>query len=241
MKTELQREYALQREEHKINVIPHGIKKVSRKPTMPKKGEKTRILSLGFIRKTKGMDYLFKAFEKFREQYPDAKLVIVGGRHAHDKVDHVGTLKNLLPLNLSKCVFFTGFIDEKSVDRLIWTSDVIVLLSHERNYIESSGALARVADYGKPMVCSRVPKFESELQNGEDCIMITPSDSMELAQALISLTENARLRKKIGENLRKKIKNRYWSDVAEQHNLLYKSILNFSATHARWRSREAVD
>ena len=225
MKKALQRECASQREEHKIVVIPHGVKKASEKTKMSKKSKETQILSLGFIRKSKGIEYLIKAFEKFHEHHPDAKLVIIGGRHVHDKADQVEWLKHLLSSNLSKSVYFTDFIDEQSLDRLIWTSDVIVLSSLERYYIETSGALARVADYGKPIVCSRVPKFESELRDGEDCIMVQPGDTMELAQVLVLLTKNAQLRKKIGENLRIKFKNRYWSDVAKQHYTLYRSIL----------------
>ena len=225
MKKALQKEYALQREEHKIVVIPHGVKKASKKIKMSKKDEEARILSLGFIRRSKGIEHLLEAFEKFYEHHPDAKLVIIGGRHAHDTADHVRRLKHILSSNLSKCVLFTDFIDEESLDRLIWTSDVIVLSSLERYFIESSGALTRVADFGKPIVCSRVPKFESELQDGEDCIMIKPGDITELAQALVSLTQNDQLRKKIGENLRKKFKNRYWSNIAIQHLNLYKAIL----------------
>jgi len=225
MKKALQREYASQREEHKIVVIPHGVKNASEKTKMSKKSKETQILSLGFIRKSKGLEYLIKAFEKVHECHPDAKLVIIGGRHVHDKADHVGRLKHLLSSNLSKCVFFTGFIDEQSLDRLIRTSDVLVLSSLKRYYIETSGALARVADYGKPIVCSRVPKFESELQDGVNCITIEPGDSTELAQALVSLTQNAQLRKKIGGNLRKRFKNRYWGDVAKQHLKLYNAIL----------------
>jgi len=225
MKKALQRECASQREEYKIVVIPHGVKKVSEKTKMSKKSKEKQILSLGFLRKSKGIEYLIKAFEEFHEHNPDSKLVIIGGRHAHDTADHFGRLKHLLSSNLSKSLYFTDFIDEQSLDRLILTSDVIVLSSLERYYIETSGALARVADYGKPIVCSRVPKFESELQDGEDCIMIEPGDSTELAQALVSLTQDAQLRKKIGESLRKKFKNRYWSDVAKQHLKLYNAIL----------------
>jgi len=225
MKKALQKEYALQREEHKIVVIPHGVKKASKKIKLSKKDDEARILSLGFIRRSKGIEYLLEAFEKFHEHHPDAKLMIIGGRHAHDTADHFRRLKYILSSNLSKCVLFTDFIDEESLDRLIWTSDVIVLSSLERYFIESSGALTRVTDFGKPIVCSRVPKFESELQDGEDCIMVQPGDTMELAQVLVSLTKNAQLRKKIGENLRKKFKNRYWSDVSKQHFKLFRTIL----------------
>lgn len=224
MKKGLQADYALQ-EGGKIIVIPHGVKDASKKSMMPDKRGKAHILSLGFIRENKGIESLIKAFEKFLEHCPTAELVIVGGRHAHDKKDHTENFKRLVTPNLSKHVFFTDFIDEKSLDRLILTSDIIVLSSLERYYIETSGALARVAGYGKPVVCSQVPKFQIELQNGKDCIMTTPGDSEELAQAFMSLTQNVQLGKNLGEKLREKFKNRCWSAVAKQHLELYRSVL----------------
>ena len=224
MKKYLQRGYGLQEEEQKLVVIPHGVRKASKQSDEFQKDRNRIILSIGFIGKNKGIEQLITAFKKFNEQYPDSNLVFVGGRHAHDTVENV-RFKNMLTPGLSKRVSFTGFIDEKSLDKLIRTSDVILLSSLDRHYIESSGVLGRVADYGKPIICSRVPKFESELEDGVDCIMIEPGDPEALAQALFSLTENTQLRKKIEEGLRTKFRSRYWDDVAKQHFKLYKTIL----------------
>jgi len=223
MKKILQTEYGAK--EEKIAVIPHGVKKASKKPEFSQKGEKICILSLGFLRKGKRIEYLIEAFEKFLEKCPDAKLVIVGGSHAHDKTGYPEGFKNFLAPKLQKQVFFTGFVDETSLEQLIWRSDIIVLQSTEPYYVEASGALAAVADYGKPVVCSKVPKFQSELQNGEHYLVVAPSDSMELAQALVLLMENKELRNRLGKNLREEFKSRRWSAVAEEHITLYRCLL----------------
>ncbi len=223
MKEILQTEYDVK--EEKIAVIPHGVKKASKKPEFSQKGEKICILSLGFLRKGKGLGSLIEAFEKFLEKCPDAKLVIVGGSHAHDKTDHSESFKYLLTPHIQKQVLFAGFVDEKRLEQLIWRSDIIVLQSTEPYYVEASGALAAVADYGKPVVCSKVPKFQSELQSGEHYIAVAPSDSMELAQALALLMEDKELRNRLGENLREELKSRRWSAVAEEHINLYRCLL----------------
>jgi len=225
MKTYLQKEYGLQEEGHKLAVIPHGVRKASKKSEGFQKDRKIVILSIGFLRKNKGIEQLITAFKKFNEQYPDSNLIIAGGRHAHDTAEKAEKFRNVLTPDLTKRVSFTGFIDEKSLDKLIWTSDIIVLSSLDRYYIEASGVLGRVADYGKPIICSRVPKFESELEDGVDCIMIEPGDQEALAQALFSLTEDVQLEEKIVDGLRTKFRSRYWNDVAKQHFELYKTIL----------------
>lgn len=222
MKKILQTEYITK--EEKIAIIPHGVKS-SKKPESSQKGKKISIMSLGFLRKGKGIEYLIEAFEKFLEKCPDAKLIIVGGSHAHDKTDHSESFKYLLTPHIQKQVLFAGFVDEKRLEQLIWRSDIIVLQSTEPYYVEASGALAAVADYGKPVVCSKVPKFQSELQSGEHYIAVAPSDSTELAQTLALLMENKELRNRLGRNLKEKFAGRRWSTVAEEHINLYRCLL----------------
>ncbi|TRO54193.1 glycosyltransferase, partial [Candidatus Bathyarchaeota archaeon] len=145
----------------KIAIIPHGVKPACNLDDVQKEKE-VNIMSLGFLRKDKGIDYLIQAFEKFLETCPDAKLIIVGGSHAHDKKNQSERFRQFLTPRTQKQVLFTGFVDEKRLEQLIWNSDIIVLQSTEPYYVEASGTLATVADYGKPVVCSKVPKFQSE-------------------------------------------------------------------------------
>ncbi len=209
----------------KIVVIPHGVKKATRKPEFSQKSEKISILSLGFLRKGKGIRYLIEAFKKVNEKCPDAELLIVGESHAHDKKAYLEDFKHTLTPDIQKQVLFTGFVDETSLEKLIWGSDIIVLQSTEPYYIEASGALAAVADYGKPVVCSNVPKFQTELQNGENCVFVTPSDSTALTQALVLLIKNNKLRKCLGKNLKERSNSRDWSAVAEEHVNLYRCLV----------------
>jgi phosphatidylinositol alpha-mannosyltransferase len=208
----------------KIVIIPHGVKSACN-PENALKSKEVRIMSLGFLRKGKGISYLIEAFEKFLETCPDAKLIIVGGSHAHDKKDQSERFRHLLTPRTQKQVLFTGFVDEKRLEQLIWNSDIIVLQSTEPHYVEASGALATVADYSKPIICSKVPKFQSELRNEEHYLAVESSDSTELAQALALLMRNEELRNRLGENLREEMKNRRWSTVAAEHIKLYEQLL----------------
>jgi glycosyltransferase involved in cell wall biosynthesis len=225
MKQILQTDYNAKGE--KIAIIPHGVKKSSKKPESSKEeSEPFYILSLGFLRKEKHIECLLEAFKIFLEDCPYAKLVIVGGSHAHDNTDYSENLQEGIPPKLQEHVLFTGFVDNHILEKLVWKSDVIVLQSSEPNYVEASGALAAVADYGKSLVCSKVPKFQSELQSKKDCIFVEPTDSAEMAQALVLLMKNNELRRCLGKKLREKFKTRYWSAVAKEHVSLYRHLLN---------------
>lgn len=209
---------------NKIAIIPHGVKSAGN-PENDQKEKEVNIMSLGFLRKDKGISYLIQAFEKFLETCSDAKLTIVGGSHAHDKKDQSERFRQLLTPRTQKQVLFTGFVDGKRLEQLIWNSDIIVLQATEPYYVEASGALATVADYGKPVVCSKVPKFQSELKSEEHYLAVASSDSTKLAQALALLMRNEELRNRLGENLREEMKNRRWSTVAAEHIKLYKQLL----------------
>jgi len=223
MKHVLRTEYGAN--EEKIAVIPHGAKEASEKPKPSQRNGKPCILSLGFLRKEKGLECLIEAFRNFLEECPEAKLVIVGGSHAHDKTGYPQGFKQFLTPKLQKQVSFTGFVDDATLQQLIWRSDMIVLQSTEPYYVEASGTLAAVADYGKPVVCTKVPKFQSDLRDGEHYLLVAPSDSTELTQAFTSLSENRELGERLGRNLKEEFAGRRWSNVTDEHVKLYRRIL----------------
>lgn len=225
MKITLENLYSLRKYDCKIFVIPHGVKEALEKPRSIRENGIVKILSFGFIRKEKGIEYLIDAFKIFLINCPKAILVIAGGKHAHDDEKYVKLIKRRLPDAASKNIIFTEFVDDETLDRLIWESEIIVLPSLGRHYIEASGSLARIAMYGKPIICSKVPKFEVDLEDGKDCIMVELDDPEKLAKILLLLTNDADLRENMGRNLKGKFKDRIWSNVAEQHIEIFKDSL----------------
>lgn len=228
VKETLERNFSLKKFREKIIVIPHGARKASASKkisTFRKNLGDIVVLSLGFARKGRGIECLVEAFKKFLKQYPSSTFVITGGQHAHDRENPIEEVKRKIPPKILEKIIFTDFIDEKTLDRLILESDLIVLSSTEDYFIEASGALARVALFGKPIVCSKVPKFEAELKDGENCIMFKPGDAEELAKILIFLVSNPKLRGKMGRSLKASFRNREWSLIAGQYVNLFQSIL----------------
>lgn len=224
MKRVLEDLYSLRKEGEKILVIPHGVREKPQKTRKDGGIEKNRILSIGFLRKEKGVEHLVEAFRIFSDRYPEATLIFAGGKHAHNSEDYISLLKKRFSSKL-KNIIFAGFVDEKTLDNLILESKVIVLPSSGKHFIEASGVLSRVAMYGKPIICSRVPKFEADLEDGKDCIMVDMDDPNKLSEALSLLMSDENLRRKMGRNLRRKFRDRVWSKVAEQHINLFKNLL----------------
>jgi|YelNatPaOPRAMG01_1025707.scaffolds.fasta_scaffold35851_2 glycosyltransferase involved in cell wall biosynthesis len=223
--------YGLKKEEEKITVIPHGSKIPHEMADVPREKDEVRILFLGFIRKEKGLECLASAFNSVVQTNKNVKLIIVGGRHAHDRPNYVKYLKAMFPQELLEKVCIKGFVDDKALDSILYGCDIIVLTSKEHNFLEVSGALYRVACYGKPVICSRVPKFTCELHDGEDCIFVEPCNSVNLAGAILFLIKNPFFRMYLGENLKKNFSSKHWAKISEGHIKLYRSVLGQQRKH----------
>ena len=212
----------------KVSIIPHGLKRAN-KSSENKWKANPLILSLGFLRKGKELDSLITGFQDFTMKYPDATLFVVGGVHAHDNATYSAMLKDLAsyPEVMKKAIFW-NFATENQLDDFVSASDAVVLLSSEHFYVESSGALARVADFEKPVICSKVPKFQAELTDGLNCIMVKPQDPKSLSEALCMLIEKKELSSKIALNLRTRFGANYWDSIAKKHLELYEAVLGDS-------------
>ena len=211
----------------RIVVIPHGVVRASlEKWNRNNTSDKLKILSLGFLRKEKKLEYLLRAFFEFSLENPNVQLFLIGGPHPHDNDEYAQNIKKLInDLKLEDKVYLINFVSEGELNKLIHDSDFIVLVSTKDYFIETSGALARVADFGKPVVCSRVPKFQGELKDGYNCLMVTPENVDELVKAMKILAKNNKLKRQLASNLRKHFKSRYWTEVAKMHVSCYGSLL----------------
>jgi glycosyltransferase involved in cell wall biosynthesis len=219
--------------ESKVVVIPHGVDKVEVKTfyqtNSSKKIEKTDIVSLGFLREDKELEYLIDAFKKIQTSYPQVTLTIVGGVHPHNHEGYFNRIKNkIAELKSLNRIIVTNFLSEEMLNEVIQKADIIILLSQETKYVEASGALARVIDFNKPVICTRIPKFMSELIHGYNCLMVNTHSPDEIHNSIKTLLENVELRKDIASNLKKLSEGRSWSFVAKKHLELYQSLLKVS-------------
>jgi glycosyltransferase involved in cell wall biosynthesis len=236
MKQVLESAYGIKKD--KIIVIPHGVTGLPGKAvTEVRKSKDIQILSLGFLRKNKGLEILAKAFENLMKKNARIRLLIVGGIHAHDEKTYINELlKDIEQLGHGR-ILLKNFVNEDFLNKIILESDIVVLLSEETRFVESSGALARVADFIKPIICSKVPKFSTELKNGENCLMIenTPES---LARSLELLISDSELRQKLSTNLRREFAAMYWDSIAAKHVELYKKTLAANSSDGSRRQKK---
>jgi len=202
----------------KIVIIPHGgysfftnyIKKNSVET------EKDTILFFGHIRKYKGLEYLIKAVPLISEEIPDLKIIIAGD----------GDFSRYLKLITDKSRFeiHNKFISNGMVSELFQRADLLVL-----PYIEAtqSGPLHISCAFKKPVVATTVGAIPEVVEDGKTGLLVPPKNPEALADAIIKLLKDDNLRKEMGENAYRKMKEELsWDKIAEKTIKVYKEAIN---------------
>ncbi|MFC1956965.1 glycosyltransferase family 4 protein [Chloroflexota bacterium] len=210
------------------NIIPNGIDTQHFSPNVAPIDElcdgKLNILFVGRLEKRKGADYLLKAYRRVKRDIPNSRLIIVGpGTKLRDKYE-----KQVKKYDL-KDVVFTGHTSHEELPRYYKTADVFCAPA---TGWESFGiVLLEAMAVGKPIVASDIDGYASILTHGAEGLLVPPKDDKSLAQALISLLNDEKLRQEMGAKGILKAQEYDWKNVARQVEGLYKKIL--SESHKR--------
>ena len=139
----------------------------------------------------KGYEYLLEALADVRKAVPDVHCVIVG---EGDEGYHKQLLNLVRVRDLNSVVTFAGF--QSNVMEYMADFDVVVLPS----ILEGFGiVLLEAMAMGRPVVASRVGGIPEAVEDGVTGILVSPAHSRKLAEALVILLEDAKLRQSMGE------------------------------------------
>jgi len=206
--------------DEKIEVIHNGYEKPIKYQISNIKFEKINdpyILYVGTLQPRKNILTLIKAFEKFKNFYPEFKLIIAGKKGwLYDKIFRLVT-----DLGLEGDVYFTDYVTDNQLVFLYKNAFCFVLPS----FYEGFGIpLLEAMSFDCPVISS----FYSSLPEiGADaCLYFDPNNVFDLVEKLKLLKENKKLRKELTKKGKTRIKEFSWKKCADQ---TLKVILN---THA---------
>lgn len=224
MKCELQRNFGLPFE--KINVIPNGVnltmysgieKDYDFRRNYAADNEKI-ILYAGRLVYEKGVQYLIGAMPKILQNYQDAKLVIAGKGGMYDElkaqVDYLG---------LGNKVYFTGYMDHKSLCKLYRCADIAVFPST----YEPFGIVALEAMLaGNPIVVSDIGGLNEIVEHGINGMKSYAGNSNSIADSILTLLFDHKLGIEISKNAKNKVKELYnWTKIAQDTHFSYQKAI----------------
>ncbi|MEM6635725.1 MAG: glycosyltransferase family 4 protein [Pseudomonadota bacterium] len=152
---------------------------------------------VGRLAAVKGLPQLIEAFTKVVEDYPSARLKIVGDGGERRAIERLarGT-------KLEGHIEFTGYLNQEEVALQLRGSTVFVLPS----FAEGLPVVLMEAMASElPVVASRVTGIPELIEDGKSGLLVTPGVTEELGAALGTLFGDAALRKQMGEAGRRKV------------------------------------
>ncbi len=208
-------------------VIPNGIdlcefkdlpSKEKLRQRYPTLKDKKVILFLGRINWKKGLDILIEAYSVLTKKRNDVHLLITG----NDEAGYIRKVKKWVRgYGIKQQVTFTGMLTGKEKLEAYAGSDIFVLPSYSENFaIATVEAMA----CGLPVIISNQVGIYKEVSGAEAGIVIE-TDAQQLAGAIENLLDNPGLCKKMGENGRCLVNEKFRLDkVADDMLMIYKNI-----------------
>jgi len=219
------------------NIIPNGIDLAHFSPEVPPIERfcdgKINILFVGRLEKRKGLDYLLKAYQQVKKEFPNSRLIVVGpGTRFRRKYE-----KQVRRNNLADVVFI-GNVSYDELPRYYKTADIFCTPATGQ---ESFGiVLLEAMAVGKPIAATNIEGYANVLTHGKEGLLVPPKDDKELARALLTLMSDDSLRRQMGANGMLTAQEYNWEKIARRVFDYYLRILSEPPWRGHFPEYEAM-
>jgi len=214
----------------RIHVIPHGTllsnadKKISRaRLKLPEDGK--IMLMFGFVKPYKCVHVALEVINEIIEEVEDVYLYIAGGLPpgaSKEDINYVEYLsKRIKELDLhDKVIFPNKFFSGKDIPYILGASDVVMFPYYVED-LSASGPFHLAIGAKKPVIASRIPKFES-LKNICDELLVLPYNTSGIAKTAIRLFKDKEFEQYVLDRTERYRTATSWAAIASRHLELYR-------------------
>ncbi|PIS35546.1 MAG: hypothetical protein COT36_01845 [Parcubacteria group bacterium CG08_land_8_20_14_0_20_38_56] len=178
------------------------------------------IISLRTLEPIYDVESLINAIPLVLKDVPQAKFVIAG-KGSREKV-----LKKLTEsLGISNSVRFVGWIPHDELPRYLSSSDIYVSTSLSDGDLSQSTGQAMACEL--PIIITDLAVNRSRIKDGENGFLVPTKDPKTLAEKIVILLRDEKLRIKLGKEGRKMIENKlnYYKEMEKAENI-YEELLS---------------
>ncbi len=179
--------------------------------------------TVSHIRPEKGHRYLIEAAGLVLEKRPDVRFVVVGREKTPQELNRLEDLAHYL--GIRDKIIFTGF--RQDAFQLMTTFDVFALPSLWEGF---AVVILEAMSLGKPVVATHVGGIPEVVEDGVNGFLVAPRDSKQMASRILDLVNNEVLRHRMGEEGKKKIRERFGVEyMVKEVEQVYLSVLKGKA------------
>lgn len=209
------REYGLNSKD--VEVIGNGVDEKVFTPIKNKVDEKY-ILYSGRLDYRKGLFDLIESSKIICQVHPEISFVLTGKGILIEKLK-----KRVNESGLKKNFNFVGFVSREKLIQLYQQATIYVLPSH---YEGLPTVLLEAMACGCPIVATSVSGNLDVLTQGHDGILVPPKSPDKIAEAVLKLLDDEKMRNTLGINARNTIENRFtWSIISKKFLHFYNSLI----------------
>lgn len=178
--------------------------------------------SIGRLSEEKGYVHLIEALPTVLAEFPNIRLVLIGDGNLRGDLE-----QRARQLEVHEKILFSGQREDAS--NLLKSMDVFVLPSLMESLptvvLESMAC-------GVPVVATDLPGTRELIQHGMTGWLVSPKNSLELAQAIIRLLQDSSLRTRLASRARDLVVNFSLKNIAVKYALLYRGIMSGRRQHS---------
>ncbi len=173
-----------------------------------KSTDEIRIAYFGRLKKYKRVEQLFYAFNLFANEYPNAKLDIIGTG------DYLSSLQKLArKLGIEEKTKFYGYVSDNEKKELLMDVDVVVNTSQKEGWgitnIEANAC-------GTPVISANVPGLRDSVKNHQSGLLYEFGNINDLKNKLVELLTNPELKAEMQKGALDWAKSFDWDNSARQ-------------------------
>jgi len=195
--------------EKEIETIHNGLNLQSFENEKPEEFETNLILYAGTLVRKKGVLELPKIFNEVRKDFPDAKLILIGGDAPDIKTNSKSTwelMKTLFTVGDLKNVNYLGKIPYNEIQNYIKKANVCVFPT----FAETLGMVTiESMAMQKVVVNSNIGWSEELIIDGESGFLVHPSNHDLYARRIKQIFEDRQLAQKIGKGARIRVEEKF--------------------------------
>jgi glycosyltransferase involved in cell wall biosynthesis len=182
--------------------------------------DKKVVLFVGRLYHRKGLETLLKSVPLVLKEFSNVKFVISGTGFKQKEE----SLRNLAKeLDIEDHVTFLGYVPDNKLPLLYSASDIFVLPAIYENF---PFAILEAQATGLPVISTNVGGISEFLVDNENGFMIEPRDPTQLTQKVLTLLQDPKLAKEMGDRGRKLIEENFdWRLITSQVIALYHKLL----------------
>lgn len=183
---------------HKFEISPLGVDPERYAPlSSDRKNRPFELLCVGRLTPAKGQQILLDACKQLAAAGRDFRLVMVGTGPDEASLKAATTAHGL-----NERVLFTGALNQEDVRKRYAQADLFVLPSFAEGI---PVVLMEAMASGLPCVTTRITGIPELIRDGEEGLLVTPSDSSELASTLARLMDDHELRRRLATAGRQRV------------------------------------